>query len=557
MMEKHTGFITLQLQPPIIIFPLPYKAHIVKYYTDSMNTQGQIEATVRKLVDNCINDWIVNGGKFMFGQKELQKQDTVLHEIVRCHLLQFGSQWQQEIPRLDQNQKNTIVGKDKSSNQLDHSQLETLATDPVTAGTSSANGAVKSILQEHTKKTGEIRQSTYAIGHNLPSSGVQAPSANLTMGTSASSREGAKTAQWHQSNIQVATATATPKALDVSHATKDNPIVQKPSTNVTTVRNPPGEHSATKPESGVLPSATPKPSENSALTTSPMPTVAATNTDAGPQKTVIGSLIESLIKQASRNENRPFLKKPIPIAAAMIPAASNPNANANVFTTRPAFTAPVFQSHQHYQHQQHHHLHHQQQSYAMHPAFANTHAFYGMHNLHHQSMRPFYPYQNMQHQYVAPILPQETVQRKAEKRNPTFAAPNRSHDTGTPISSPTKPSLYPSPGDMTAAVHLASRKSISHTKEKRDEQPKLDVKKRSLDLDSDSSRKKYRASSFSVSAIKEEAENALDIFKKPWGAKTQAEQRRRDERARSIIDKLTARKDILSVSPFSYSLKEA
>jgi hypothetical protein len=372
----------------------------------------------------------------------------------------------------------------------------------------------------------------------------------------------------NDTTAQVATATAAPSAshaseTTASHAIKDNPIVQGKSAIVTAVSASSGESTTHNLEKEVSASMTLKPSEN-----------------------------------------------PIPLSNA---ATSDTNVKAN------SFAAWVYQQqlHQYQQHQHQHQLHQQlQHQHHQHHQIANMHPFHAMQNLHQQAMkihgvhpyyshqnsqhphlapilqrqtvlretnirnpvidarhqsndtntpagspnkilpRPFYSHQNSQHPYLAPILPQETVIREIHMINPVIDTRHQSNDTDTPADSPNKNKLCPPSGDLTAAVHLASRKSPSHTKNKREEHSKPDlIKKRVLYHASDVACKKQRLLRMSIIAMKKDMVDALDAFKRPSGAKTQADKRLNDEKARSVIAKLIAKKDLFIVPTSSFDWK--
>ena len=590
-MKKTRDSITVQLQPhnsshhsspPVSInFPLPYKSHVLKYYTGRIHGKGPVEANVRAEI--CINDWIEDGGIFMLGQKELRKQDSVLLEIVRHHLLQYGSEWKQEIQEMHDNMhdnRNMMLSSllpglaEKFNVNLIASQSEQRSQGQgqgpavISAAKDLTNDEVKTTKREetssadsHPKESEDKRNTIASTGHKLPLAGANNQSVESTMGASALSGGNDTTAQ-------VATATAAPSAshaseTTASHAIKDNPIVQGKSAIVTAVSASSGESTTHNLEKEVSASMTLKPSEN-----------------------------------------------PIPLSNA---ATSDTNVKAN------SFAAWVYQQqlHQYQQHQHQHQLHQQlQHQHHQHHQIANMHPFHAMQNLHQQAMkihgvhpyyshqnsqhphlapilqrqtvlretnirnpvidarhqsndtntpagspnkilpRPFYSHQNSQHPYLAPILPQETVIREIHMINPVIDTRHQSNDTDTPAGSHNKNKLCPPSGDLPAAVHLASRKSLSHTKNKREEHSKPDlIKKRVLYHASDVACKKQRLLRMSIIAMKKDMVDALDAFKRPSGAKTQADKRLNDEKARSVIAKLIAKKDLFIVPTSSFDWK--
>jgi hypothetical protein len=649
-MKKTRDSITVQLQPhnshhsspPVSInFPLPYKSHVLKYYTGKIHGKGPVEANVRAEI--CINDWIEDGGIFMLGQKELRKQDSVLLEIVRHHLLQYGSEWKQEIQEIHDNMhdnRNMMLSsllpslaakfnvnliasqsEQRSQGQGQGPAVTSAAKDCTNDEVTIINRAEPSFAESHPKESEDKRNKIVSTGHKLPLAGAHNQSVESTMVASALSGGNDTTAQ-------MATATAAPSAsyaseTTTSHAIKDNPIVQGKSAIVTAVSASSGESTTHNLEKEVSASMTLKPSEN-----------------------------------------------PIPLLNA---ATSDTNVKANSFAAWVYQQQHQQQLHQYQQHQHQHQLHQQlQHQHHQHHQIANMHPLNAMQNLHQQAMKihgvhpyyshqnsqhphlapilpqqtvlrginirnpvidarhqsndtdtpagypnkisphPFYSHQNSQHPYLAPILPQETVIREINMINPVIDtrhqskndtdtpadSPNKilphtlnshqnsqhlhlapilpqetvireintinpvidtrhqSNDTDTPADSPNKEKLCPSSGDSTAAVHLASRKSLSHTKNKREEHSKPDlIKKRVLYHASDVACKKQRILRMSIIAMKKDMVDALDAFKRPSGAKTQADKRLNDEKARSVIAKLIAKKDLFIVPTSSFDWK--
>ena len=593
-MKKTRDSITVHLQPHnshhfnppgSIDFPLSYKSHVLKYYTGKIHGKGPIEANVRAEI--CINDWIEDGGIFMLGQKELRKQDSVLLEIVRHHLLQYGSEWKQEIQEIHDNMhdnRNMMLSsllpslaakfnvnliasqsEQRSQGQGQGPAVTSAAKDCTNDEVTIINRAEPSFAESHPKESEDKRNKIVSTGHKLPLAGAHNQSVESTMVASALSGGNDTTAQ-------MATATAAPSAsyaseTTTSHAIKDNPIVQGKSAIVTAVSASSGESTTHNLEKEVSASMTLKPSEN-----------------------------------------------PIPLLNA---ATSDTNVKANSFAAWVYQQQHQQQLHQYQQHQHQHQLHQQlQHQHHQHHQIANMHPLNAMQNLHQQAMKihgvhpyyshqnsqhphlapilpqqtvlrginirnpvidarhqsndtdtpagypnkisphPFYSHQNSQHPYLAPILPQETVIREINMINPVIDTRHQSNDTDTPAGSHNKNKLCPPSGDLPAAVHLASRKSLSHTKNKREEHSKPDlIKKRVLYHASDVACKKQRILRMSIIAMKKDMVDALDAFKRPSGAKTQEEKRLNDEKARSVIAKLIAKKDLFIVPTSSFDWK--